>query len=70
MGDLDLSSIAGMMAGSASGPVIAPGLPQRSLLWKMIAAAREAAKIAPEARNWWSFRKPVKVAPKIQNKVW
>jgi len=36
MASLDLSSFAGMMAGSASGPVIAPGKPERSLLWKMI----------------------------------
>jgi mono/diheme cytochrome c family protein len=36
MAGLDLSSFAGMMAGSSSGPVIAPGKPERSLLWKMI----------------------------------
>jgi mono/diheme cytochrome c family protein len=36
MAGLDLSSFAGMMAGSASGPVIAPGKPERSLLWKLI----------------------------------
>ena len=98
MGGLDLSGFAGMMNGSASGPVIAPGKPARSLLWNMIESgkmpvggqlnagdkqliktyieqgrfptesisaaerAREAAKITPEARNWWSFRKPVKSA--------
>jgi cytochrome c553 len=36
MAGLDLSSFAGMMAGSSSGPVIAPGKPERSLLWKLI----------------------------------
>jgi cytochrome c553 len=36
MASLDLSSFAGMMNGSASGPVIAPGKPERSLLWKLI----------------------------------
>jgi len=96
MAALDLSTFAGVMAGGSSGPVIAPGKPKRSLLWKMIEAdkmpmggkltaaekqlirtyieqgrfpqeamdaveqAREAAMITPQARNWWSFRKPVK----------
>jgi len=36
MAGLDLSSFAGMMAGSSSGPVIAPGKPERSLLWKLV----------------------------------
>ncbi len=36
MARLDLSTFTGMMEGSASGPVIAPGKPERSLLWKMI----------------------------------
>jgi mono/diheme cytochrome c family protein len=36
MGGLDLSSFTGMMSGSSSGPVIAPGKPERSLLWKLI----------------------------------
>src|SRR5436305_104600 len=36
MAGLDLSSFAGMMNGSTSGPVIAPGKPERSLLWKLI----------------------------------
>src|SRR5215208_5156111 len=36
MAKLDLSSFAGMMEGSASGPVIAPGKPERSLMWKLI----------------------------------
>src|SRR5204863_10140387 len=36
MAKLDLSSFTGMMEGSASGPVIAPGKPERSLMWKMI----------------------------------
>ena len=36
MAGLDLSSFAGMMGGSSSGPVIAPGKPERSLLWKLI----------------------------------
>ncbi|HEY1271431.1 MAG TPA: DUF1549 domain-containing protein, partial [Terriglobales bacterium] len=100
MARLDLSSFAGMMEGSSSGPVIAPGKPERSLMWKMIETdqmpqggklsvadkqliksyiqygrfpqatpeteaaiqAREAAKITPQERNWWSFRKPVKPA--------
>jgi hypothetical protein len=36
MAGLDLSSFNGMMNGSSSGPVIAPGKPQMSLLWKMV----------------------------------
>src|SRR5205807_5241213 len=36
MAKLDLSSFSGMMEGSASGPVIAPGKPERSLMWKLI----------------------------------
>ena len=36
MAGLDLSSFNGMMTGSSSGPVIAPGRPERSLLWKLI----------------------------------
>ena len=36
MAGLDLTSFAGMMNGSSSGPVIAPGKPERSLLWKLI----------------------------------
>jgi len=36
MGGLDLSTFAGMMQGGASGPVIAPGKPSRSMLWIMI----------------------------------
>ena len=36
MAGLDLSSFNGMMTGSASGPVIAPGKPERSLLWKLV----------------------------------
>ena len=36
MAKLDLSSLARMMDGSSSGPVIAPGKPERSLLWEMI----------------------------------
>jgi mono/diheme cytochrome c family protein len=96
MAGLDLSTFAGLMAGGSSGPVIAPGKPERSLLWQMIDSGkmpmagkltdadkqlirtyieqgrfpsteaaqqeREAAKITPEARNWWSFRKPVAAA--------
>jgi hypothetical protein len=106
MAGLDLSSFSGMMAGSSSGPVIAPGKPDRSMLWKMIEndqmpqggklttaekqlihayieqgrfptteeseatiQAREAAKITPEKRQWWSFRKPVKSpVPAVKNK--
>ncbi len=107
MAKLDLSSFTGMMEGSSSGPVIAPGKPERSLLWKLIEngqmpqggkmtvadkqlirsyiqygrfpvataeseavlKAREAAKITPAERNWWSFRKPVKSpAPAVANK--
>ena len=40
MGGLDLSSFAGLMAGGASGPVIAPGKGERSLLWMMIESGR------------------------------
>ena len=36
MAGLDLSSFAGLMAGGSSGPVLAPGKPERSLLWQMI----------------------------------
>src|SRR5690349_25134674 len=36
MAKLDLSSFTGLMEGSSSGPVIAPGKPERSLLWKLI----------------------------------
>src|SRR5215831_6147033 len=36
MAKLDLSTFTGMMEGSSSGPVIAPGKPERSLMWKMI----------------------------------
>src|SRR5690348_17116609 len=36
MAKLDLSTFAGMMQGSSSGPVIVPGKPERSLLWKLI----------------------------------
>src|SRR5438105_3763945 len=98
MAKLDLSTFTGMMEGSSSGPVIAPGKPERSLMWKLIengqmpqggkmtvaekqlmksyiqygrfpaataeteaaAQAREAAKVTPLDRSWWSFRKPVK----------
>ncbi len=105
MAALDLSNFAGVMKGGSSGPVIAPGKPERSLLWKMIESdkmplggtltiaekqtirayieqgrfpreemdaaqqAREAALITPQARNWWSFRKPVKAAaPAVKNR--
>jgi cytochrome c553 len=106
MAKLDLSSFAGVMAGGGSGPVIVPGKPDRSLLYKMIdngqmpmggklsdadkqlikayiehgrfpsveAAAeaaqreREAAIITPQARQWWSFRRPVKhPEPQVKN---
>src|SRR5450755_980108 len=33
MAKLDLSTFTGMMEGSGSGPVIAPGKPERSLMW-------------------------------------
>src|SRR5216683_2896563 len=36
MAKLDLSSFTGMMEGSSAGPVIAPGKPERSLMWKLI----------------------------------
>jgi hypothetical protein len=98
MGGLDLSTFSGVMKGGASGPAIAPGKPERSLLWVMISsdkmpvggaltaaqkqliktyieqgrfpagesdaerAAKEAKRITPEARQWWSFVKPVKPA--------
>ena len=96
MAGLDLTTFTGLMTGGGSGPVIAPGRPERSLLWKMVesekmpmggklsaldkqalkayiefgrfpkpdlAAAElshEAAIITDAARNWWSFRKPIK----------
>jgi Protein of unknown function (DUF1553)/Protein of unknown function (DUF1549)/Planctomycete cytochrome C len=105
MAGLDLSSFDSMMAGSSNGPVIAPGKPERSLLWMMIdngqmpmggkltaeekqlfkayielgrfpaqddevaQKAREAARITPEARKWWSFQRPIKYpAPNVKNK--
>lgn len=40
MGGLDLSTFAGVMAGGASGPVIAPGKPANSLLWIMIQSGK------------------------------
>ncbi len=104
MAGLDLSTFAGLMTGGGSGPVIAPGKPERSLLWKMVESEKmpmgaklsaldkqalkayvefgrfpkqdlataelshEAAIITDAARNWWSFRKPVKPAlPTIKN---
>src|SRR5207247_3103111 len=36
MAKLDLSTFTGMMEGGSSGPVIAPGKPERSLMWKLI----------------------------------
>src|SRR5437870_3708706 len=108
MAKLDLSSFTGMMEGSSSGPVIAPGKPERSLMWKLIEndtmpqggklttaekqliksyiqygrfpvappeteaaiRAKEAAKITPQERNWWSFRKPLKSAvPTVAGKI-
>src|SRR5262249_11962034 len=36
MAGLDLTTFTGLMNGGTSGPAIAPGNPQRSLLWKMI----------------------------------
>ena len=103
MGGLDLTTFAGMMAGGASGPVLAPGNARRSLLWLLLesdkmpmggklsaadkqsikayieqgrfpavtsdAAADDARKITPEARQFWSFRKPVKAAePAVRNR--
>ena len=40
MGGLDLSTFSGLMAGGASGPAIAPGKPNRSLLWIMIESGK------------------------------
>jgi len=40
MGGLDLSTFAGLMAGGASGPAVAPGKPERSLMWMMIDSGR------------------------------
>jgi len=105
MAGLDLSTFAGLMVGGTNGPVIAPGKPERSLLWKMIETdkmpmggklgsaekqalkayieqgrfpleqmsaaeqAREAARITPEARSWWSFKRPVKApVPAVAHK--
>src|SRR6516165_4458257 len=107
MAKLDLSSFSGMMEGSSSGPVLVPGKPDRSLMWKLIEShqmpqggrltnaekqlikayiqygrfpqasaeseaalmAKEAAKITPQDRNWWSFKKPVKPAvPEVSHK--
>jgi Planctomycete cytochrome C len=55
MAKLDLSSFTGMMLGSSSGPVLVPGKPERSLLWKLIEkrpdAARRQADPCREAAN-------------------
>lgn len=40
MGGLDLSTFAGVMAGGGSGPVIAPGKPNHSLMWIMIESGK------------------------------
>lgn len=40
MGKLDLTTFAGVMAGGDSGPVIAPGKPQRSLMWLQIESGK------------------------------
>src|SRR5690348_6842083 len=36
MAKLDLSTFTGLMEGGSSGPAIAPGKPERSLMWKLI----------------------------------
>src|SRR5207244_12222546 len=36
MAKLDLSTFTGMMEGGSSGPAIAPGKPERSLMWQLI----------------------------------
>src|SRR2546421_13093466 len=36
MAALDLSTFSGVMAGGGSGPLIAPGKPERRLLWKSV----------------------------------
>src|SRR5207237_8128548 len=48
MAKLDLSSFTGMMEGSSSGPVTAPGKPERRRTWKLIANAQmpHAGKLA------------------------
>ena len=40
MGGLDLTTFAGVMSGGASGPVIAPGKPNHSLMWIMIESGK------------------------------
>ena len=40
MAGLDLTTFTGVMTGGASGPAIAPGKPERSLLWKMIESGK------------------------------
>src|SRR5437660_7409834 len=92
---LDLRTLTGVMAGGASGPVVAPGNPDGSRLWVMVRdgkmpmggaplsdeekhllrewiekgqfpgaeqalAEKRGAKIDDKARQWWSFKKPVK----------
>src|SRR5713226_1919793 len=87
---LDLRTLAGVMAGSANGPVLVPGNPESSRLWMMVRddkmpmggpplATEEkqllrewiekgqfprreglGGKQSEKARQWWSFRKPVK----------
>jgi cytochrome c553 len=49
MAGLDLSSFTGMMNGSSSGPVIAPGKPDHSLLWKMVESGQmpQGGKLMP-----------------------
>src|SRR5215831_14721451 len=100
---LDLRTLAGVMAGATSGPVVVPGDPDRSRLWAMVRdgkmpkgglplsdeekqlfhdwiekgqiptaetarAEKRHGKIDDRAREWWSFRKPVKPpVPSVRN---
>ncbi len=53
MAKLDLSSFAGMMAGGASGPAIAPNKPDRSLMWKLIESGQMpmGGKLSPAEKQ-------------------
>ena len=65
MGGLDLTTFTGMMNGGSSGPVIAPGKPQRSLMWlqidsgkmpmggRIIIARRYNFQIIKVFIDWW-----------------
>jgi hypothetical protein len=70
MAGLDLSSFSGMMAGSSSGPVIAPGKPERSMLWKLIENGQmpQGGKLtAGDKQLIRSYMKLPRLLPRVAN---